>query len=89
MKLILPILAILCTILITLAMLGMCMGMGANASPAQIRRLKIWMSCLSLLSLVGIVASCILMSRQPNIAAGVAILPSVIMFVIFVIALLK
>ena len=89
MKLVLPILAILCTILITLAMLGFCMGMGATASPAQIQSLKMWMIGLSILSLAGVVVSLFLISGQPNLAAGIAILPSVIMFVIFVIALVK
>ncbi len=90
MKVVLPVAAMLCTALGTLAMLGFCMAMGANASPEQLRALKFWMIGFSALSAVGIVAGFVLMrGGLSNVAAGVAILPCVIMAVIFIIALLK
>ncbi len=90
MKMILPIGAMLVTILMTLTAVVFCMGMGANASPADIRQLKLWMAGFSLLGAAGMVAGIILMrSGQAGWAAGAAILPAAIMFVIFVIALIK
>lgn len=89
MTVILPIGAMLCTVVVTLAMLVFCSAMGANASPAAIAALKMWMLGLSVLSLAGIVVALVLMRSQPNLAAGIAILPSLIIGVIFVISLLK
>lgn len=86
---VIPIGAMICTIITTLTMLGFCMGMGANASPSAIAALKMWMVGLSVLSLAGIVAGLFLMRSQPNLAAGLAILPAIIIGVIFVISLLK
>lgn len=89
MTLILPIGAILCTVAISLTMLVFCSAMGANASPAAIAALKMWMIGMSVLSLAGIVAGLVLMRSQPNLAAILAIIPAVIIGAIFVISLLK
>lgn len=89
MTVLLPIGAILCTAAISLTMLVFCSAMGANASPAAIAALKMWMIGLSVLSLAGIVAALVLMRSEPNLAAGIAILPSLIIGLIFVISLLK
>lgn len=90
MKLLLPILAMFCTVLVTLTALVFCMAGGANSTPAQIRALKFWMAGLSLLGLAGIVAGVFLMrAGLPGWAAGAAFLPTVIMAIILMIALLK
>jgi hypothetical protein len=90
MKLLLPILAMICTVLVTLTALVFCMAGGANSTPAQIRALKFWMAGLSLLGLAGIVAGVFLMrAGLPGWAAGAAFLPTVIMAIILMIALLK
>ncbi len=90
MKLILPILAMICTALATVTALVFCMAMGANSTPAQIRALKIWMSGLSLLGVVGIVVGILLIrAGQPNWAAIAAFAPTVIYGVILSVALLK
>lgn len=89
MKFILPVAAMICTGFVTLTAIVFCAGMGANASPAEIRALKFWMSGLGLLGLAGIVVSMLLMRNgQFGLAAGVAILPSAIMLLIFIIALM-
>ena len=89
MTLILPIGAILCTGVITLVMLVFCSAMGANASPASIAALKRWMIGLSLLSLTATIAALVLMRSQPNLAASIAIVPSLLIAVIFIASLLK
>ncbi|MSU59904.1 MAG: hypothetical protein EXS35_17345 [Pedosphaera sp.] len=90
MKLILPILAIVCTVLATLTALVFCMSMGANSTPAQIRALKVWMAGLSLLGVAGVVAGIILIrSGQPNWASLAAFAPAVIFGIILLVALLK
>lgn len=90
MKLLLPILAMICTALVTLTALVFCMAGGANSTPAQIRALKFWMAGLSLLGLAGIVAGVFLIrAGLPGWAAGAAFLPTVIMGIILMIALLK
>lgn len=90
MKLILPILAMICTVLATLTALVFCMAGGANSTPAQIRALKLWMAGLSLLGLAGVVVGVILLrAGQPNWAAVAAIAPTVIFAIILGIALLK
>ena len=87
---VLSVLAMLGTVLTTLTMLVFCLGMGANASPAGIRTLKLWMSGLSLLGLAGVVAGIVLIrAGQLRWAAGAAILPAVIMAMIFLVALLN
>ena len=90
MKFILPILAMVFTVLSTLMALVFCMGMGANASPAQIRALKLWMGGFSLLGLAGIVVGIVLMrSGQMGWAAGAAFTPTVIILIVFIVAMLK
>jgi hypothetical protein len=67
MKLLLPILAMICTAGATLTALVFCMAMGANSSPAQIRALNLWMGGLSLLGVAGIVVGILLIrAGQPN-----------------------
>lgn len=90
MKLPLPILAILCTVLSTLTALTFCMGMGANSTPAQIRALKLWMAAISLLGIGGVVASIVLLrADQPGWAALAGVAPTVVFGTIFLIALLR
>lgn len=82
--------AIIGTILMTLIAIGFCLGMGANASPAQIRMLKAWMGGFSVLGIAGIVAGILLMrAGQSGYAAGVAIAPAVIILVVGVVAIAK
>ncbi len=88
MRSLLPIAAMICTALMTLTAVVFCLGMGANATPAQIRALKLWMLGLSLLGIAGIAAGIFMMrSGQHNMAAGLAILPSAIIIVILIVAL--
>ena len=90
MKLLLPIAAMICTAITTLTAVVFCMGMGANSTPAQIRELKLWMTGLSLLGLVGIVAGIVMVrTGQHGMAAVVAIAPTVIFALILFIALIK
>ena len=90
MKFILPILAMLLTAISTLTAVVFCLGMGANASAAQIRMLKLWMGGFSLLGLAGIVIGIVLLrSGQLGWAAGAAISPTVIIAIIFLISVLK
>jgi len=89
-KFILLILAIVSTVLATLTAIMFCLGMGANSSPAEIRTLKLWMACFSLLGVAGIAVGLFLMRiNQPGRAAATAFLPAVVMVIIFLIALLK
>lgn len=90
MKLILPILAMLCTALATLTAVVFCLGMGANAKPPEIRALKLWMLGLTLLGAAGITVGIFLLrAGQPGWAAGVSFAPVVIIGMIFLVALLK
>ncbi len=90
MKLILPILTMVCTALATLTALVFCMAGGANSTPAQIRALKLWMAGLSLLGVAGIVVGIFLIrAGQPNWAAIAAFAPTVIYGIILSISLLK
>jgi len=90
MKMLLPIAAMLCTACSTLMAVVFCMSMGANASPAQIRMLKLWMLGLSLLGIVGIAIGIHLMrTGQHGMAAAVAVAPTVIFAIILVVATLK
>ena len=90
MKLILPIFAMGCTALATLTALVFCMAGGANSTPSEIRELKLWMGGLSLLGVTGVVAGILLIrAGQPTWAAGAAFAPTVIIGIIFLIALLK
>lgn len=90
MKLILPIGAMLCTVVTTLTAVVFCMGMGANASASEIRQLKLWMAALSLLGVAGVAIGIFLMrAGQPSWAAGAAFAPTVIFGIILLIALIK
>lgn len=90
MKLILPIFAMICTVIATLTAVVFCLGMGANAKPPEIRALKLWMLGLTLLGLVGITVGIFLLrAGQPGWAAGVSFAPVVILSLILTIALLK
>ncbi|MFZ1687731.1 MAG: hypothetical protein WAU70_09930 [Flavobacteriales bacterium] len=90
MKTMLPIAAMVCTAIATLVAVVFCMGMGANASPAQIRELKLWMGGLSLLGVAGIVAGIFLMrAGQSGWAAGVAFVPTLIFGLILFVALIR
>lgn len=93
MKYLLPALAVVamvCTVCATLTAVVFCLGMGANASPAEIRSLKLWMVGLSLLGLVGVVAGILLLrAGEHGWAAGAAVAPTVVIGVIFLVAMLK
>lgn len=90
MKLILPILAMVCTALATLTAVVFCLAGGANATPAQIRALKLWMLGLTLLGAAGLTVGIFLLrAGQPGWAAGVSFAPVVVIGVIFLVALLK
>lgn len=90
MKLLLPILAMICTALATLTALVFCMAGGANSTPAQIRALKMWMVVITLLGTAGEVAGFFLIrAGQPGWAAVAAIAPTVIFALILAVALLK
>ena len=90
MKFLLPILAMICTAIATLVMLVFNLVGAANASAEQIRSQKIWAGGMTLLAVVGIVVGIFLMrAGQPGAAAGAAFLPTVIIAIIFMVALLK
>lgn len=86
----LAIVAMLCTAVATLTAVVFCLAGGANATPAQIRALKLWMLGLTLLGVAGIGGGIFLLrAGQPGWAAGVTFAPSVIMGLILAVALLK
>ncbi len=90
MNLILPILAMACTVLATLMALVFCMAGGANSTPAQIRALKLWMVFISLLGMAGVTVSIILIrAGHPGWASLAAFAPTVIFGILLAIALLK
>ncbi len=90
MKLILPVLAMVCTVLATLTALLFCMAGGANASPAQIRALKLWMVFISLLGVAGVgVGIFLIRAGQPGWASLAAFAPTVIFGIILLVALIK
>jgi hypothetical protein len=90
MKLVLPILAMLCTVFATLVAIVFCMGMGANAKPPEIRALQYWMGGLPLLGIGGVTVGILLIrSGQPVLAAAGAFAPTLIMSILFLVALLK
>ncbi len=91
MRSLLPIASMICTAFTTLTAVIFCLGMGANASPAQIRALKLWMLALSLIGVGGIGAGIFIMRSggQNSTAAAVAFLPTVIFGLILIIALIK
>ncbi len=78
------------TLLTTLTMIVFCLGMGANASPAEIRTLKLWMVGFALLGTAGMVAAIVLMrAGQTGWAAGAAIAPAGVMAIVALVALLQ
>lgn len=80
----------ICTALAALTAIVFCLGMGANSTPAQIRALKLWMAGLSLLGAAGIGTGVFLLrAGQPAWAAGVRMAPTLVMGVIFLVAMLK
>jgi hypothetical protein len=88
--LVVTILAMLCTAFTTLSAVVFCLAGGANATPEQIRALKLWMLGLTLLGVVGIGAGIFLLrAGQPGWAAGISFMPTVIMGVILIVALIK
>lgn len=90
MKMLLPIVAMLCTACSTLMAVVFCMSMGANATPAQSRTIKLWMLGLSLLGIIGIAIGIHLMrTGQHGVAAAAAIAPTVIFGLVLVVATLK
>jgi len=90
MKAVLPIVAMLITAVATLTAVVFCLAMGANASPAQIRALKLWVGGLSLLGLAGIVGAIVLLrGGQHGWSAIVAAAPTAIIGIITIIAFLK
>ncbi len=83
----LPVVACMCTVFATLTAVTFGMGIGANATPAEIRALNLWMASFSLL---GVAAGIFLMrAGQPGYAAGVAFLPAVIVLIVGVVAVSK
>lgn len=82
--------AMLATGMVLLVMLVCCMAMGANASPSEIRSLKLWMMSFTVMSLVGIVVGVFLLRLgQPEWSVGASILAAAVMGVIALVALLK
>jgi uncharacterized membrane protein YozB (DUF420 family) len=90
MKLLIPILAMVCTVLATLMAVVFCLAGGANATPEQIHALKLWMAGISLLGVAGVVAGILLIrAGQPGWASVAAFAPTVIFGIILLIALLR
>ncbi|BCW88907.1 hypothetical protein sos41_20570 [Alphaproteobacteria bacterium SO-S41] len=90
MMFVLAVLAMVCTVVVTLTAVVFCMGMGANAKPAAIRALKLWMAGLSLLGAAGVTAGIFLMcDGEPGRAAVAAFTPVVIIAVLFVVAMFR
>jgi len=80
----LPVVACMCTVFATLTAVTFGMGIGANATPAEIRALNLWMASFSLL---GVAAGIFLMrAGQPGYAA---FLPAVIVLIVGVVAVSK
>lgn len=90
MKMVLPILAMVCTAGATLIMLVFMMAGAANAGPEQIRSMKRWAWVLGLLALIGVVAGIALLRHdRSTLAAVVAFAPTVVMGGALVVSLLK
>ena len=88
MMVVLACLAIGFTVLATLTAVVFCMGMGANAKPAQIRALKFWMLVLFLIGAAGVGAGVVLLiGDQPGRAALAGLAPVAVFALIFVVAL--
>ncbi|MEO6005233.1 MAG: hypothetical protein ABIZ04_09575 [Opitutus sp.] len=90
MKAILPIVGMVITLIVTLTAIVFCMLGGANSTPAQIHVIKLWMAGLSLLGLAGVVASIFLLrAGLHNGATWAAFSPSILILIIFIIAVNK
>jgi len=90
MQAILPIVGMLITVLSTMTALVCCMLMGANSTPAQILALKLWMGGLSLLGLAGVVTSILfLRAGHHHWATWAAFLPTILIVIIVVVALMR
>lgn len=90
MKAILPIIGMVITALVTLTALVFCMGMGANSTPAQIRTLKLSMAGLTLFGLAGIATSIVLLRAEKyGWSAGAAFTPAAVLFIVFVVLVVK
>jgi hypothetical protein len=82
--------AMACTVLATLTALTFLMGMGANAKPPEIRLLKLWMLGFGLLGTAGIGAGIYLLrAGETAWATGASIAPTVVMLVVFVVAMMR
>ena len=82
--------AMLCTILATLTAVVFCLGMGANSTPGQIRTLKLWMGGFALLGSTGVGAGILLLrAGHPGWAAGASFAPTLVIGVVFLVAMLK
>lgn len=90
MRFILPSLALVGTVLATLTGLVLCMAMGANAKPPEIRILKFWMAAIVLLGLTGVGVGVLLMrAGKPGWAALAAFAPTVLLGITLLVALLR
>lgn len=79
-----------CTVLATLTAIVFCLAGGANASPAQISALNLWIAGFSLVGLAAVVVGIILIrSGQPGWAALAAFAPTVIFGILLLVTLLK
>lgn len=82
--------AMLCTVFATLTAVVFCLGMGANASPAEIRSLKLWMLALSLIGVGGIGAGVYLLRvGQAGWAIGASFSPTVVFFAMLIVGLVR
>ena len=89
MKLILPIFAMICTVLATLTAIVFCLAGGANAKPPEIRILKLLMLGFSLLGVAGVTAGIFLLrSGHPGWAAIAATAPTVVIIIVFILSLI-
>jgi hypothetical protein len=90
MKMILLVAAIISSLLATLFAVTLCFAGGANASPSDIRMLKLWMGIFSAVGVAGVVAGIVLMrAGQANNAVGAAFAPTVFVIVVAIIAYVK
>lgn len=81
------ILAMISTAIATLMMISFCLACGANASPEEIRTIKLIMAGLSLLSLAGIVGGIILLkASQPGWSLASSSAPTLIMMAILIVS---
>ena len=82
--------AMLCTVFATVTAVVFCLSMGANASDAEIRSLKLWMLGLSLVGVGGIGTGIYLLrAGQLGWSIGASFSPTLIFFAILVIVLAR